>query len=109
MDACTADRSPECRPKLLRRLSQVQIRPVRDLIGGAGSTQVLSHHRVEHKKADSDGDSQQWETVIHAASKTFELPTARLTPSIGAMHRGLPTVELAMVPPGFVTLIRYSA
>ncbi|GMO77944.1 hypothetical protein BwSH20_64250 [Bradyrhizobium ottawaense] len=46
---------------------------MRNLIGGAGSTKVLPHHRVEHKKADGDGNGQQWENVVHAPSKALKI------------------------------------
>ncbi|MCK1352671.1 hypothetical protein IVB56_16630 [Bradyrhizobium sp. CW7] len=54
-----------------RSLSQARIRPVRNLIG-AGSTQALPHHGVEHKQADGDRDSEQWENVVMQRSKTLK-------------------------------------
>ncbi|MBR1294563.1 MULTISPECIES: hypothetical protein [Bradyrhizobium] len=34
---------------------------------------MLPRHSVEHKKADGDGDGQQWENVVHARSKALKI------------------------------------
>ena len=77
---------------------------MRNLIGVAGSTQGLPHHGVEHKKPDGDGDRQQGENVVHAASKVSKLAVlhrsynqARMFPRLTPQRLPL-TWSLSAVP-----------